>query len=52
MENVSHKKILCTGAVQIHGKTPPIPLIKSKNDAKFDKDVVKIQLRRYPTTEK
>ena len=31
---------------------PLILLIKSKNDAKSDKDSVKIKLRRDPTSEK
>ena len=33
-------------------ETPPIPLIKSNNDEKSDKDCVKIKLRRDTTSEK
>ena len=52
MKNVSHKKIWLTGAVKIHLNTPPIPVIKSQNDAKAEKYCVEIKLRRYPTSEK
>ena len=52
MKNVSQKKSWRTGAVQIHVETPPITLIKIKNDTKAKKDYVKIQLRRDPMSEK
>ena len=38
MNNISHNKIWRTGALQIHMESTPIPLIKSKNDDKSDKD--------------
>ena len=40
MKNISPKKIWRTGAVQIHVNTPPVPLIKSKNDSKVENDCV------------
>ena len=46
-----HKKLWRTGAVQIHVETPPITLIKSKNDVKLENDCAKIKVRRDPTSE-
>ena len=36
----------------MHVYPPLIPLIKSKNGEKSDKDCVKIKLRRYPSSQK
>ena len=52
MKNVSHKKIWRTGAVKVRVEPPPIPLNKSKNNAKSFKDCVKFVFRRDPTSEK
>ena len=42
MKNFLHKKIWRTGKVQIHLESPLITLIKIKNDAKSDRDSVKL----------
>ena len=39
------------GTVQVHVEPPPIPLIKSNNDEKMDKDCVKLKLHRDPTSQ-
>ena len=52
MKNIFHKKKWNVGTVQVHVDPPLIPLIKSKNNEKLDKDCVKIKLRRYPTPQK
>ena len=52
MKNILHSKGWILGAVQIHPDPPPIPLNKSKNDAKLDKDCVKNKLCMDPTSEK
>ena len=52
MKKVLHKQIWRTGSVQIYVKPPLIPLIKSKNDAKLDKNCVRIKLNRDPRSEK
>ena len=52
MKNVYHNKIWRTGAVKIHLETTPIALIKGKDDTKAEKDRVKTELSRYPTSEK
>ena len=52
MKNFSHNNKWNLRTVQVHMETPLIPLIKSKNDEKSDKDFVKIKLRRYPMSEK
>ena len=52
MKIVLNKKSCCTDAVKIHVDPPPINLIKSKNDAKWENYCVKIKLRRDPTSEK
>ena len=49
-ENCFAKKGWKPGAVQIHMEPPPILIIKSKNDAKSDKDSVKIKLLRDLTS--
>ena len=49
MNNVSRKKMWNAGTVQVHVDPPPIPLIKSKNDDKSDKDFVKIKFCKDPT---
>ena len=36
----------------MHVDTPLIPLVKSKNDEKLDKDFVKIKLRRDTKSQK
>ena len=36
----------------MHVEPPLIPVLKSKNNQKQDKDFVKIKLHRYPTSEK
>ena len=36
----------------MHLEQPPVPLIKSNNNTKLDKDCVKIKFHRYPTPEK
>ena len=36
----------------MHVDSPLIPLIKSNQDTKSEKDCVEIKLRRYPTSEK
>ena len=43
MRNVYQKKSWCTGAVQMYVDSPPINLIKIKNNAKSEKDCVKIK---------
>ena len=40
------------GTVQVHIDSPPMPLIKIKNDEKSDKDCVKIKFCRGPTSQK
>ena len=52
MNNVLHRKCWIQGAVKIHLDPPVIPLIKSKNDAKPDKDCVEIKMCRDLTSEK
>ena len=52
IKNVSHKKTWKPGIVQGHVYTPPITLIKSKNDDKLNKHFVSIKLRTDPTLEK
>ena len=52
MKNVFHNKSLRTGAVQIHVEPSPITLIIINNDAKSEKDWVKIKFCRDPTSEK
>ena len=39
-----------TGVSQPHVKPPPIPLIQETYDGKSGKDVVKLKLRRDPTS--
>ena len=51
MKNIPHKKRINTGTIQVHMDPPPIPLIKSNNDDKSDKDSIKIKLRRDPMSE-
>ena len=51
MKNVSHKTKWNAGVVLVHVDSPPIPMIKSKHDDKLDKDFVKLELRRDPTSE-
>ena len=51
LNNVYHKNIWRTGAVQIHVEPPPTPSIKIKNDTKAEKNRVKIKWNRYPTPE-
>ena len=38
--------------VEQHVEPPPIPLIKGKHDDKLDKDFLRLELRRDPTSEK
>ena len=52
MNKFSHQNKWNTGTLQLHVETPPIPLIKSKNDGKLDKYSGKVKLRRDPTPEK
>ena len=52
MNIVAHKNKCNVGTLQLHVESPPITLIKSKNDEKSDKDYVDIKLCRYPTSEK
>ena len=40
------------GTVQVHIDSPPMTLIKIKNDEKSDKDCVKIKFCRVPTSQK
>ena len=40
------------GVVQVHMKTPQIPLIKNNHRDKREKDCVKLQLNRDPTSDK
>ena len=51
MENVFHKKIWRTDAVQIHVDPLLIPLIKSKNDSKEEIWRVKMIFCRGPKLE-
>ena len=51
-KNVLRKKRWRTGSVQILVEPPQIPLIKSKNYVKSEKDCVKIKLRRDIRSEK
>ena len=51
MKNVSRKKKCNVGTVQVHVDPPLIPLIKSRNNYKWDKYFVKIKLRRHITSE-
>ena len=46
IKNISHKKKWNAGTIQMHMDPSPIPLIKSNNGEKSDKDCVKIKLRR------
>ena len=52
INNVSHKKELNLGILQVHVGPFPIPPIKSNNDEKLDKYFVKITFRRDTTSEK
>ena len=52
MKNISLKKKWNTGTVQVQIYPPPIPLIKSKNDEKLDKDFFQIKFCSDPTSEK
>ena len=52
MRNVSHNKDWNRGSVQVHVDQPLIPIIRSKNNTKLDKDCLKIKLHIYPTSEK
>ena len=49
MKKVWHKNNCNRGEVQLHMEPPPIPLIKSKNNDKYNKNSVKIKLHRDPT---
>ena len=49
MNNVAHKNKCNVGTLQLHVESPPITLIKSKNDEKLDKGSVKNKLCRNPT---
>ena len=42
MNNVSHRKIWCTGALQTHFELHPVPLIEINNDTKVGKYCVKL----------
>ena len=50
MKNVSHKKGWNSGTNPAHVEPPPIPLTKEMCDGKSDKYLVKIKLRRDPTS--
>ena len=52
MNIVSYKKNLNQGTVQVQVEPSPIPLVKSNNYEKLEKDCVKIELRRNPTSSK
>ena len=52
IKNVSDKERWNRVSVQVHMDPPLIPLIKSKNDYKSDKNCVKIKLRKDPTSAK
>ena len=52
MSNVSHKRICHTGTVKIHARTPPTPPIKSKLDLKRERNNVRINFFRNPTSKK
>ena len=42
MKKASHKKVWIQGALKMHMDPPPIPLLKMNNNAKLDKDSVKL----------
>ena len=52
MKNFSHKVNCYQESVQVYVEPPLIPLIRSEIDEKSDKYSVKIELRRYPTSQK
>ena len=49
MKNFSHKNKCNTVTEQVHVDPSPIPLIKSKNDDKLDKNIL-IKFRKDPTS--
>ena len=52
MKNIYHKKIWCTGSVQIYTELSLIPIIKSMVVLKTQMDYVTIKLLSYPTLER
>ena len=52
MKNVYHRESWRTGAVQTYVDSPPINLVKSKNDLKMERYYVKISFCRNQTSEK
>ena len=52
MKNVYHRESQRTGAVQTYVDSPPINLVKSKNDLKMERYYVKIKFCRNQTSEK
>ena len=50
MKNVSSEKGWMTGMTHPHVEPPPIPLIQETYDGNPDKDLVKLKLRRDPTS--
>ena len=50
MKNVSNKKGWMTGVNHPHVEPPPILLIQETYNGKLHKDIVKLKLRRYPTS--
>ena len=51
-KNASHMKGWNSGMTQSHVEPLPINLIKGTYDGKSDKDIVKLKLRRDPTSSK
>ena len=50
IRNVSSKKGYMMGVTHLHVEPPPISLIKENHDGKSERDVVKLKLRRDPTS--
>ena len=50
MKNVSHKKTWNLVMTQMHVEPPPTPQIKTNHEKNPDRDLVKLKLRRYPTS--
>ena len=52
MNNVLHQKKWNMGVLEVYIEPPLIPLMKSKQDDKWDKYFVKMKLCRDPKSEK